>query len=467
MATDVVMPQMGESIAEGTVVRWLKKVGEKVDRDDPLLEISTDKVDAEIPSPATGTLTEIIAQEGQTVAVNSVVARIAADGEAAGVSAPAAAAPTPAPAPVAPPPTPAAPPAPAPKPAPQAEARPTPQPSNPVTQQPEPQQPKEDTLDERRRTKSSPLVRKIAAENNVDISHIEGSGVSGRVTKNDILDFMQQPKSVAPAPALSAAEGAPPALSPSETAPARPPVPHQPAISFASGENNRVEPLSVMRKKIAQHMVLSKQTSAHVTTVFEVDFTNIDKLRRQYKDAYAERGAKLTFLPFVIQAVVAGLRQFPIINASMDEASVIYHRDLNIGIAVALDWGLIVPVVKNADEKNILGLSKTINDLGERARTKKLSPDDVQGGTFTITNPGIFGGLFGTPIINQPQVAILGVGGVKKRPVVVETKEGDFIAIRSMCILSLTFDHRLIDGAIADQFMAGVKAFIEAGQYTL
>jgi 2-oxoglutarate dehydrogenase E2 component (dihydrolipoamide succinyltransferase) len=214
-------------------------------------------------------------------------------------------------------------------------------------------------------------------------------------------------------------------------------------------------------------MVLSKQTSAHVTTVFEVDFTNIDKLRRQYKDAYAERGAKLTFLPFVVQAIVAGLRQFPIINASMDEASVIYHRDLNIGIAVALDWGLIVPVVKNADEKNILGLSKTINDLGERARTKKLSPDDVQGGTFTITNPGIFGGLFGTPIINQPQVAILGVGGVKKRPVVVETKEGDFIAIRSMCILSLTFDHRLIDGAIADQFMAGVKAFIEAGQFTL
>ena len=238
-------------------------------------------------------------------------------------------------------------------------------------------------------------------------------------------------------------------------------------MTFASGENNRIEPLSVMRKKIAQHMVLSKQTSAHVTTVFEVDFTAIDKLRRQYKDAYAERGTKLTFLPFVIQAVVAGLREFPIINASMDDASVIYHRDLNIGIAVALEWGLIVPVVKNADEKNILGLSKTINDLGERARTKKLAPDDVQGGTFTITNPGIYGGLFGTPIINQPQVAILGVGGVKKRPIVVETKEGDFIAIRSMCILSLTFDHRLIDGAVADQFMARVKAFIEAGQFTL
>jgi 2-oxoglutarate dehydrogenase E2 component (dihydrolipoamide succinyltransferase) len=446
MAIDVVMPQMGESIAEGTVVRWLKKVGETVERDEPLLEISTDKVDAEIPSPANGTLTEIIAQEGQTVGVNTVVARIAAQGETAGASAPAAAAPPS-------PPPPAAPPTPEPKPAPQPEppkpaASPsteaTGQPSNPATEQPQ-------DLDERRRTKSSPLVRKIAQENNVDITRIQGSGVSGRVTKNDILDFMQRPS---PAPTQQ-----PPAT--------QQPAPRPPAMTFAAGENNRIEPLSVMRKKIAQHMVLSKQTSAHVTTVFEVDFTAIDKLRRQHKDTYAERGAKLTFLPFVIQAIVAGLREFPIINASMDDSSVIYHRDLNIGIAVALDWGLIVPVVKNADEKNILGLSKTINDLGERARTKKLTPDDVQGGTFTITNPGIYGGLFGTPIINQPQVAILGVGGVKKRPVVVETKEGDVIAIRSMCILSLTFDHRLIDGAIADQFMAKVRAFIEAGQFTL
>jgi len=457
MATDVVMPQMGESIAEGTVVRWLKKVGETVERDEPLLEISTDKVDAEIPSPANGTLTEIIAQEGQTVGVNTVVARIGAQGEAAGASAPAAAAP----APVAPPPPP--PPAPKPEPQPEPSAAATQQPSNPETAQPrdpetaqprdlEPAQPRDpDSLDERRRTKSSPLVRKIAQENNVDITRIQGSGVSGRVTKNDILDFMQRPS--------------PPATQQPTATPE--PAPRPPAMTFATGENNRIEPLSVMRKKIAQHMVLSKQTSAHVTTVFEVDFTNIEKLRRQYKEAYAERGTKLTFLPFIIQAIVAGLREFPIINASMDESSVIYHRDLNIGIAVALDWGLIVPVVKNADEKNILGLSKTINDLGERARTKKLSPDDVQGGTFTITNPGIYGGLFGTPIINQPQVAILGVGGVKKRPVVVETKEGDVIAIRSMCILSLTFDHRLIDGAIADQFMARVRAIIEAGQFTL
>jgi pyruvate dehydrogenase E2 component (dihydrolipoamide acetyltransferase) len=451
MPIDVVMPQMGESIAEGTIVKWLKKVGESVERDEPLLEISTDKVDAEIPSPSSGTLTEIVAQEGQTVGVNTVVARIGADGEAAGASAP--------------PPAPAAPPQPAAAPA---KPEPTPEPPPQIdTQRPETRvdappvqaaaatEQSEDenvaSLDERRRTKSSPLVRKIAQENNVDISKLQGSGVSGRVTKNDILDFLQQPKPAAQQPAQ----------------PQLPAAPRPPAMTFASGENNRIEPLSVMRKKIAQHMVLSKQTSAHVTTVFEVDFTAIDKLRRQHKDAYAERGTKLTFLPFVIQAVVAGLRDFPIINASMDDASVIYHRDLNIGIAVALDWGLIVPVVKNADEKNILGLSKTINDLGERARTKKLAPDDVQGGTFTITNPGVYGGLFGTPIINQPQVAILGVGGVKKRPVVVETKDGDFIAIRSMCILSLTFDHRLIDGAVADQFMAKVKAFIEAGQFTL
>jgi len=238
-------------------------------------------------------------------------------------------------------------------------------------------------------------------------------------------------------------------------------------ISFAAGEHSRIEPMSVMRKKIAHHMIVSKQTSAHVTTVFEVDFTAIDKLRKRNKDAYAGRGAKLTFLPFIVQAVIAGLRQYPILNASMDSDNIIYKKDLNIGIAVALDWGLIVPVIKNADEKNVLGLAKSINDLGERARVKKLSPDEVQGGTFTITNPGVYGGLFGTPIINQPQVAILGVGGVKKKPVVIETAEGDAIVIRSMCYLALTFDHRLIDGALADQFMAKVKATIEAGSFTL
>ena len=442
MATDVVMPQMGESIAEGTVSRWIKKVGDKVERDEPLLEISTDKVDAEIPSPVAGTITEVLVQEGQTVPVNSVVARIAAEGEAAA-------------------------PAPAQAPAPKHEEPAAQPPSNQATQQPaaappppppapepKPVEAEVASLEERRRTKSSPLVRKIASENNVDISQLQGTGVSGRVTKNDILEFLQQPSSGGQAPSPVP-----------QQAPAPRPAP--PTVQFAQGESIRLEPLSVMRKKIAQHMVLSKQTSAHVTTVFEVDFTNIEKLRKQYKDSYAERGVKLTYLPFIVQAVIEGLREFPILNASMDENSIIYHRDLNIGIAVALDWGLIVPVVKNADEKNILGLARTINDLGERARTKKLSPDEVQGGTFTITNPGIFGGLFGTPIINQPQVAILGVGGVKKRPVVVETKDGDFIAIRSMCWLALTFDHRLIDGAVADQFMAKVRAVIEAGKFTV
>jgi pyruvate dehydrogenase E2 component (dihydrolipoamide acetyltransferase) len=470
MATDVLMPQMGESIAEGTVSRWIKKVGEKVERDEPLLEISTDKVDAEIPSPAAGTLVEVLVKEGETVAVNSVVARIAAEGEAAAPSAPA--------------------PQPQPQTAnPQAEAAQPQQQAanasmqqevrqeapaavdteNPATRVPPPpieataatehnEEENVTSLDERRRTKSSPLVRKIARENNVDISQLQGTGVSGRVTKNDILGYIQQPSVAAGAPAGRAA-GAAPAATPQQ---ARAPQP-----SFASGESIRLEPLSVMRKKIAHHMIQSKQTSAHVTTVFEFDFSSIEKLRRQYKEGYAERGVKLTYLPFIVQAIIAGLREFPILNASMDENNVVYHRDLNIGIAVALEWGLIVPVVKNADEKNILGIARAINDLGERARTKKLSPDDVQGGTFTITNPGIYGGLFGTPIINQPQVAILGVGGVKKRPVVIESKDGDSIAIRSMCIMSLTFDHRLIDGAVADQFMARVRQIVEAGQFTM
>ena len=476
MAHDVVMPQMGESIAEGTVSKWLKKVGDKVDRDEPLLEISTDKVDAEIPSPAAGTLVEILAQEGQTVAVNAVVARIAAEGESAAPSAPAAE------------PAPAA-----------AAAEPEQQVANEATEQEVKQEapaaaetaaetPAETTvnpqitdatapaeseggeenvasLEERRRTKSSPLVRKIAAENNVDISQIEGTGVSGRVTKTDILDFLQNPKPAAAASAPSAP--APQPAAQPQAAPQSYAAPQAPRQQFAAGEATKLEPLSVMRKKIAQHMVQSKQTSAHVHTVFEIDFTNVEKLRKKHKDAYAERGVKLTYMPFIVQAVIAGLREFPILNASMDDTNTVYHRDINIGIAVALDWGLIVPVLKRADELNILGASRAINDLGDRARSKKLSPDEVQGGTFTITNPGIYGGLFGLPIINQPQVAILGVGGIKKRPVVVETKEGDFIAIRSMCYFSLGFDHRLIDGAIADQFMARIKQIIEAGQFTM
>jgi 2-oxoglutarate dehydrogenase E2 component (dihydrolipoamide succinyltransferase) len=447
---------MGESIAEGTVSKWLKKVGDKVERDEPLLEISTDKVDAEIPSPAAGTITEILVKEGDTVPVNAVVARIAAEGETA-APAPQAAKPEektvekPAPQPAkeaqAQPPAgqpgsraagqPTAPPQPAPSPAPQAAQEPEAE----VT-----------SLDERRRTKSSPLVRKIAKENNIDISQLQGTGVSGRVTKNDILEFLQQPKpaaAAAPAPAERAAPAA------------------RPQVEYAPGETTRIEPLSVMRKRIAQHMTHSKQTSAHVHTVFEVDMTAVDKLRRQHKDAYAERGVKLTFMPFIVQAVIDGLREFPVLNASMDENNVVYHREMNIGIAVALEWGLIVPVLKRADELNVLGTARAVNDLGDRARGKKLTPDDVQGGTFTITNPGVFGGLFGLPIINQPQVAILGVGGIKKRPVVIEGPDGDSIAIRSMCYFSLGFDHRLVDGAVADQFMARVRETIESARFSM
>ncbi|HUP49986.1 MAG TPA: 2-oxoglutarate dehydrogenase, E2 component, dihydrolipoamide succinyltransferase [Thermoanaerobaculia bacterium] len=447
MATDVLMPQMGESIAEGTVSKWLKKVGDKVERDEPLLEISTDKVDAEIPSPTAGTLTEVLAKEGDTVPVNSIVARIGAEGEAA-AAAPQAQAPAEKPAPAEQ----------KAEPKPEAEPAPTPRPREEKEEKEEKEEDEKVTsIDERRRTKSSPLVRKIARENNVDIEQIEGSGVSGRVTKNDILEFLQQPAGARATPAAAPAAQAAPAARAAARAP----------MQFAPGQNVRIEPLSVMRRKIAQHMVLSKQTSAHVSTVFEVDFTAIDRLRRAQKEAYAQRGVKVTYMPFIVQAVIEGLKEFPILNASMDESNVVYHREINVGIAVALDWGLIVPVLKHADEMNILGLARNIGDLGERARTKRLSPEEVQGGTFTITNPGVFGGMFGLPIINQPQVAILGVGGVQKRPVVVESDAGDSIAIRLMCYLSLTFDHRLIDGAVADQFMAGVKSVIESGQFTM
>jgi pyruvate dehydrogenase E2 component (dihydrolipoamide acetyltransferase) len=470
MAHDVVMPQMGESIAEGTVSKWLKNVGDKVERDEPLLEISTDKVDAEIPSPAAGILTEILVKEGDTVPVNAVVARIAAEGEAAAPAAPAPEAKEPEQkaaneamqqevkqeAPAVQPEQPAAS-------APQAEASQTPDAQSQTPAEGDEDDENVTSLDERRRTKSSPLVRKIAKENNVDVSQVQGTGVSGRVTKNDILEFLQQPK---PAGAPAAAAASQPQQQPAAQ-PQAYQAPQTPRMQFAEGENVRLEPLSMMRKRIAQHMTQSKQTSAHVHTIFEVDFTNVEKLRRRHKDDYAQRGVKLTYLPFIVQAVIAGLREFPILNASMDDTNVVYHREHNIGIAVALEWGLIVPVLKRADELNILGASRAINDLGDRARAKKLSPDDVQGGTFTITNPGVYGGLFGLPIINQPQVAILGVGGIKKRPMVVETKDGDFIAIRSMCYLSLGFDHRLIDGAVADQFMARVKSVIEAGQFTM
>jgi pyruvate dehydrogenase E2 component (dihydrolipoamide acetyltransferase) len=468
MPVDVVMPQMGESIAEGTVSRWLKKKGDKVERDEPILEISTDKVDAEIPSPVAGTLVEILAQEGDTVAVNSVVARIAGDGEDAAAPQPEeqpASEETPEKKEEPPPQEEAATPTP-PKekePASAEAAAPPPEPERKEQSSAAPEDDEASSLEQRRRTRSSPLVRKIAKENDVDLSQIEGSGVSGRVTKDDILGYIER-GAAAPQPSRQAAPEAPPAPDAAKT-----PPPKQPAAAplFAKGENVHVEPLSVMRRKIADHMVISKRTSAHVTTVFEFDFTRIDALRKQNKEAYLQRGVKLTYMPFIVQSVITALRDFPILNASMDNENIYYKRDVNIGIAVALDWGLIVPVLKNADEKNLFGLAKSINDLGDRARGKKLNPDDVQGGTFTITNPGIYGGLFGIPIINQPQVAILGVGGVKKRPVVVESDAGDSIAIRSMCIMSLTFDHRLVDGAVADQFMARVREHIEEASFTM
>jgi len=417
MSTPVLMPQMGESIAEGTVVRWIKKVGDHVDRDEPLFEISTDKVDAEIPSPAAGVLAEIRVREGETVAVNSVVATIG-DRVTAVVQ-----------------PDPPGPPSPS------ASARQVPtrpasalgfgaaspnpaQPGQPVPAAPE----------EARRGRSSPLVRRIAREHNVDIAAINGSGIGGRVTKQDILGFIEH----RPAGATS-----------------KTPTSHVPA--FRPGEPVEIVPMGVMRKKIAEHMVLSRRTSAHVHSVFEVNFSRVAQLREQKKAVYENDGVKLTFLSFIAKAVVGALRAFPVLNSSLDGDNIIYKKDINLGVAVALDWGLIVPVVKNADEKNLLGLGRAIADLAARARAKQLKPEDVQGGTFTITNPGTFGAQFGMPIINQPQVAILGIGAIEKRAVVVD----DAIGIRPMGYLTLGYDHRLVDGAVADQFLAQVKDTLE------
>jgi pyruvate dehydrogenase E2 component (dihydrolipoamide acetyltransferase) len=443
MATEVTMPQMGESIAEGTIVRWIKKVGDTVDRDEPLFEISTDKVDAEIPSPAAGVLTEITVKEGETVPVNSVVAMIGEAGEAA------------APAPKA---------APAPSPrvpfdsaqakqastvvaisdAPQKWSSAPPQPSHARPAAAAQALPQE----EGRRQRSSPLVRRIAREHNVDVSGIQGSGLGGRVTKNDILGYIgNQSHSSASTPEPSRPESRVPgpALIPDSRIP----------IPIAASD--RIEPLSVMRKKIAEHMILSRRTSAHVHSVFHLNFSTIERIRQQKKAEYEQRGTKLTYMAFIAQAVIAALRRFPVVNASLDGDNVVYRKDINIGIAVALESGLIVPVVKHADEKNLLGLSRAITDLADRARAKQLKPDDVQGGTFTITNPGQFGSQFGMPIINQPQVAILGVGTIKKRPVIVD----DAIGIRTMAYLTLGYDHRLIDGAVADEFMSHLKSSIE------
>ena len=444
---DVLMPQMGESIAEGTLSKWLKKLGDEVKRDEPLFEISTDKVDAEIPAPSAGVLAEIKVQEGQTVPVQTLVAVIETDKGASATAAPSAVAqraPAASGAAVA-----SSPPAPKPAPPPAATSPvlPRPSPSSPVP-------PKGDggveTAEERLRRKSTPLVRKIAAEHQVDISTIPGSGFAGRVTKQDILGFIERG---VPAPPPTAPGSRLPAPAPSG------PVEH-PVVDPWPGD--RVEPFSKIRKITADHMIMSRRTSAHVTSFFEIDYSRVAELRRKHKAAYTERGVSLTYLAFIAKVCAENLRKHPVVNAAVSGNNIIYRADVNIGIAVALDWGLIVPVVKRADELSLGGLARAINDLGERARSKKLLPDEIQRGTFTITNPGVFGSYAGAPIINQPQVAILGVGAIEKRPKVVTLPDGtDTIAIRTMGMVSMSYDHRVVDGADADRFLADVKRALE------
>ena len=409
------MPQMGESIVEGTITKWLKKPGDKVQRDEPLFEISTDKVDAEIPAPASGVLQEIKVGEGNTVQVNTVVGVI---GDGNGVGAPAtakAAAPAP--------------------------SAPAPPKSEPAPPPPSTPPPTAYEAEEEADVRSSPLVRKLAREHNLDLASIHGTGTGGRITKQDVLDYVKHRDAASPA-----------------TAPSRPAPVSAPAT--IPGE---LVPMTQMRKIIAQRMIESRRTSAHVHCMFEVDLTRIVNLRNKLKNSFEQRhGARLTFMPFFVRAAIIALQQFPIVNASVEGENIRYHRHVNAGIAVALDWGLIVPVLKNADELNFLGLQRGITDLGERARNKKLMPADVEGATFTITNPGQFGAVFGLPIINQPNAAIMGVGGITKQPMVVTDKDGtDSIAIRSIVHLTLGYDHRIIDGAVADQFMALIKKTLE------
>ncbi len=429
---------MGESIAEGTITTWLKAVGDRVERDEALFEMSTDKVDAEIPSPAEGVLLEIKVEAGSTVEVGTVVAVIGAEGESAGSG----------------------------------DAAPTETPASEDAAEPVAASSKDvapaaasgDSVEERRRTKSSPLVRKIAAEHGIDVASVPGTGVSGRVTKKDILAFIERGDSApasTPAPAATAAAAAPVAPAATPAAPV--------SVGF-SGElpaayrgkvmpGDRVEAMSGMRSKIAEHMVVSKQVSPHVNTVWEIDFSHVDKLRKKYKATWKERhGVNLTYTSFIMKATADAIKAFPVMNASINGNDIIYHNSINLGLAVALDWGLIVPVVKGADELNTLGLSRRANDLAERARGKKLDFGEVQDGTFTITNPGVFGPTMVFPIINQPQVAILGIGKVEKKPVIID----DMIAVRTKAFMTLAFDHRLVDGADADQFMKRIKEGIES-----
>lgn len=443
-ATEVVMPQMGESITEGTVSKWLKNVGDTIEKDEALLEISTDKVDAEVPSPAGGKLLAINVKEGETVEVGSVLALVGAEGGVAAV------------------------------PSPKVEEVPSPK-SQAPTEESGPQAKAaavgagsngstngDKSLDELRRIKSSPLVRNIAKEHGVDITRIPGSGISGRVTKSDILSFIETGAALRPQDLL--VKGAP-VMAPVATAPKV----NYGAPQVVASVDDRIEKMSVMRKRIAEHMTFSKQTSAHVTSVYEIDMTSVAKFRKQHQtDFQARYGTKLTFMPFIFQAVTAAIREHRIVNSQVDGDQIIYKGNINLGMAVALDWGLIVPVIKNADTMSLAELAATANDLADRARTKKLSPDEVQGGTFTITNPGVFGGLFGTPIINQPQVAILCVGTIEKRTKVLTSAEGDdYIAIRQMAYFALTYDHRVVDGADAEKFLAYLKGYLEHAPFSI
>jgi pyruvate dehydrogenase E2 component (dihydrolipoamide acetyltransferase) len=451
MAVDIVMPQMGESIFEGTITKWLKKPGDKVERDEPLFEISTDKVDAEIPSPSAGVLKEIKVGEGQTVPIQTIVGVIDAAGSAAAASAP--------------PPAKAAAPAPVKAPAPAAPRLAAPAAAAaPVAAAPA------SSSSTGERIHSSPLVRRMAKEHGIDLSSVEGTGAGGRISKQDIEAVI----AAASAPAAAAPAYSAPAPAASSR-PAPPPPPPAAAPGVSGGQvhvaletavprekmyfgNYEVQPMSTMRQRIAEHMVASKRVSAHVYSVDEIDMTKVAALRAKSKDEFEKRyETKLTFMPFFVKAAVAGLRSYPTLNASLDGTNVILHKEINIGIAVALDWGLLVPVVKNADEKNILGIQRNMNDLAERARSKKLKPEEVQESTFSITNPGVFGGLFGLPVISQPNVGILGLGAIEKRPVVIN----DSIAIRSMCYVTLSYDHRVVDGAIAHQFLHKVKETLE------
>ena len=456
MAVDIVMPQMGESIFEGTITKWLKKPGDKVERDEPLFEISTDKVDAEIPSPSAGVLKEIKVGEGQTVPIQTIVGVIDAAGSGAAAPAPTPSAPAPAPA-KAQAPAPARAAAPAPVPAPRPAPSPVAAAPLAVSAPPAPH--------DGGRIHSSPLVRRMAKEHGIDLATVTGTGAGGRISKQDI-EAVIATGGAAAAPSVVAIPAARPVLVPPApaAAPGAPGAQAHVALETAVPREKiyfghyEVQPMSTMRQRIAEHMVASKRVSAHVYSVEEIDMTKVAALRAKSKDEFERRyETKLTFMPFFVKATVAGLRGFPTLNASLDRTNVVLHKEINIGIAVALDWGLIVPVVKNADEKNLLGIQRTMNDLAERARSKKLKPEEVQEGTFSITTPGVFGGLFGLPVISQPNVGILGLGTIEKRPVVID----DAIAIRSMCYVTLSYDHRVVDGAIAHQFLHRVKETLE------